>query len=157
MMNTNTFEEHVFLNYTTEIINANLQNEQFGVSTLAQQIGMSRSNLHRKIKSETGKSVSQFINQVRLEKAGKLLLDTSLPVSEIAFDTGFHSVSYFSKCFHEFFGVSPRHFRNKNKFFTSGWKRNYKMHFSIPKLIVQIVVIIIIVISMAFLIITWLE
>jgi transcriptional regulator GlxA family with amidase domain len=44
---------------------------------------------------------------VRLQKAIELLRTTSLPVSEVAFDCGFHSVAYFSKCFHDYFGFSP--------------------------------------------------
>ena len=139
-----------FLKKLTEITEANLQNEQFGVSQLARKIGMSRSNLHRKIKSETGKSVSQFISQVRLEKAKELIRETSLPVSDIAFDTGFHSVSYFSKCFHEYFGVSPRQFRNKNKFLAPGRNRIYKKKLPIKKSII-LIVLALFTISMAFL------
>ena len=62
-----------FISRLTEITEANLANEQFGVSDLAREMGMSRSNLHRKIKSATGKSISKYICQVRLEKAVELL------------------------------------------------------------------------------------
>jgi AraC-like DNA-binding protein len=91
----------------TEITESNLTNEQFGVTELAQNLGISRSNLHRKVKKAEKCSVSRFICRVRLQKAIELLRTTSLPVSEVAFDCGFHSVAYFSKCFHDYFGFSP--------------------------------------------------
>jgi len=96
-----------FLDKITGIIEANLSNEQFGVNELSQKMGMSRSNLHRKIKSATGISISQFIQQVRLKKALELLQQTSSTVSEVAFECGFHSVSYFTTCFHDHYGFPP--------------------------------------------------
>jgi TolB-like protein/AraC-like DNA-binding protein/lipopolysaccharide biosynthesis regulator YciM len=99
--------ENEFLAKLTEITLANLANEQFGVSELAREIGMSRSNLHRKVKSIHGTSVSQFINQVRLKRAMELLTGTSSTISEVAFECGFHSVSYFNRCFHDFYGYPP--------------------------------------------------
>ena len=65
--------ENDFLNRVTGIIEKNITDEQFGVSELASDIGMSRSNLLRKIKKITGLSVSQFISQVRLQHAMELL------------------------------------------------------------------------------------
>ena len=67
-----------FLNRVTTIIGENISNEQFGVSELAREVGMSRSNLLRKIKSLTDVSVSVFIRQVRLKNAMELLKDESL-------------------------------------------------------------------------------
>jgi TolB-like protein/AraC-like DNA-binding protein len=96
-----------FLEKLNGVTEANLSNEQFGVSDLAREMGMSRSNLHRKVKSVAGTSISQFIRQVRLKKALELLQQTSLTISEVAFECGFHSVSYFTKCFHDFYGYSP--------------------------------------------------
>jgi AraC-like DNA-binding protein/TolB-like protein len=96
-----------FLDRLTEITKANLTNAQFGVSELAREMGMSRSNLHLRVKKLTKKSVSQFINQVRLEKAKEILKQGSLTISETAFDCGFQSVSYFTRCFHDFYGYPP--------------------------------------------------
>ncbi len=106
-MNRSVLNNSAFLSRITEIIKANLKNEQFGVSLLALEIGMSRSNLHRRIKAETGKSVSQFISQVRLAYALDLLQNSELTVSEAAYESGFHSVTYFSTCFHDYYGYSP--------------------------------------------------
>lgn len=96
-----------FLVKITEVIEANISNEQFGVSELADDIGMSRSNLLRKVKKETNLSVSQFIRQVRLESAMELLKETSDNVSEVSYKVGFNSTSYFIKCFHDHYGYPP--------------------------------------------------
>lgn len=96
-----------FLNKITEFIKENISNEQFGVSELAQKTGMSRSNLLRKIKKLTQLSASQFINQVRLQQAMALLKQNSLNVSEVSYEVGFSSTSYFIKCFREYYGFPP--------------------------------------------------
>jgi len=96
-----------FLDRITEITEENLSNDRFGVSELARKIGMSRSNLLRKVKKNTKLSVSQFIRKVRLENAKKMLRETSFTVSEISYKVGFSSSSYFVKCFHEYYGYSP--------------------------------------------------
>lgn len=70
-------------------------------------MNMSRSNLHRRIKSVTGKSVSQFIRNTRLNKALELLENEYLTVAEAAYMTGFGSATYFSKCFRDYFGYPP--------------------------------------------------
>lgn len=90
-----------------ELIEQNMADENFGVSELADSIGMSRSNLLRKIKKLTGLSVSQLIRQARLEKAMELLKSGSLNVSEVSYRVGFGSVSYFVKCFREAYGYPP--------------------------------------------------
>lgn len=99
--------EEGFYSKVTGIIEANLVNEQFGVSELARATGMSRSNLHRKISSISGKSVSQFIREIRLHKALELLRNSNLTVSEVAYRVGFGSATYFTKCFHDHFGFPP--------------------------------------------------
>ncbi len=106
-MSGSSFNAQEFLERLTEITKANLTNSQFGVSELAREMGMSRSNLHLKVKKLTKISASQFINQVRLEKAMELLKQGSLTISETAFDCGFQSVSYFSTCFHNSYGYPP--------------------------------------------------
>ncbi len=99
--------ENDFLSRITEIIMDNLSDEQFGVSELARETGMSRSNLLRKVKKLTNSSVSQFIRQVRLKQAREMLKQTSLTVSEVSYNVGFSSTSYFIKCFHDYFGYTP--------------------------------------------------
>jgi TolB-like protein/AraC-like DNA-binding protein/Tfp pilus assembly protein PilF len=99
--------ENDFLKRITDIIEENLSDERFGVSELAREAGMSRSNLLRKVKKLTNLSVSLYIRQVRLKKAMEMLQDPSLNVSEVSYRVGFGSTSYFIKCFREHFGYPP--------------------------------------------------
>ena len=96
-----------FLLKLTEIIRNNFDNEQFGVKEAARIFGVSRSHLHRRLKKLTGKSVSQFIRELRLEKAMELLQKDMATVSEIAYSVGFHSPTYFNTCFKEHYGFTP--------------------------------------------------
>lgn len=100
-----------FLDQLTGIIEANLTNDRFGVSELAREIQMSCSSLHRKVKDAAGITVSQFICRVRLRKASELLTMESSTISETAFECGFHSVTYFTKCFRDFYGTSPGQYK----------------------------------------------
>ena len=102
-----SYMENGFLKKVTGIIEKNISDENFGVSELAREAGMSRSNLLRKIKSLTNVSVSLFIRQVRLRHAMDLLKEDDLNVSEVAFRVGFSSTSYFIKCFREQYGYPP--------------------------------------------------
>lgn len=103
----------VFLKKLEEIVIQNLGNEQFGVSDLADNIGISRSQLHRKVKKLCNKSISRFIRDIKLNKALELLKDDTLTVSEVAYNVGFSNPSYFNNCFHERYGISPGEFKGK--------------------------------------------
>lgn len=111
MNNTNSSDQ-IFIQKLTEIIQANLSNENFGVNELAQEIGMSHLNLHRKLKSTSNQTISQFIREIRLKTAKELLLNEDLTVSEISYRVGFGSPTYFNNCFHEYFGYPPGESRN---------------------------------------------
>jgi len=102
-----SYIENDFLKKITAIIEKNISNENFGVSELAREAGMSRSNLLRKVKSLTNLSVSLFIRQVRLKNAMEMLKQESLNVSEVSYRVGFSSTSYFIKCFREHYGYPP--------------------------------------------------
>ena len=106
-MQDSSFIENDFLKKITAIIEKNISNENFGVSELAREAGMSRSNLLRKVKSLTNLSVSLFIRQVRLKNAMEILKEESLNVSEVSYQVGFSSTSYFIKCFREHYGYPP--------------------------------------------------
>ena len=106
-MNRKTSTGQEFIQKLTGLVEINLKNEQFGVSELAKAMGISRSSLYVKVNAITQKSVSRFISEVRLKKARELLKQTSLTVSEIAYEVGFGSPTYFIKCFHDFYGLPP--------------------------------------------------
>lgn len=89
-----------------QIIEENLDNEKFSVEDLAQQVGLSRSTLHRHLLKTIGKSASDLINEKRLSKA-KELLEQNATVSEAAFKVGFSDPSYFTKVFKKYYKTSP--------------------------------------------------
>jgi AraC-like DNA-binding protein len=96
-----------FIKRLTDIIEANLANEKFGIGDVVKEMGMSHLNLHRKLKTASNQTISQFIREIRLKKAKELLLNENLTVSEVSYRVGFGSPTYFNKCFHEYFGFSP--------------------------------------------------
>lgn len=89
------------------ILENNFQNESFGVSELAREMGMSRSNLHRKMGDAVKVPANQYIRRFRLQKGMDLLKQSSLTVSEVAYRTGFNSPAYFIKCFGDYYGYAP--------------------------------------------------
>ena len=96
-----------FLRKLTEEVEANMRNEQFSVEELADRMCMSRSHLHRKLKQSTGQSVNQFIREHRLQRAMLILREGDKTVSQVAFEVGFGSPSYFTTCFTEYYGYPP--------------------------------------------------
>ncbi|WP_340111277.1 AraC family transcriptional regulator [Maribellus mangrovi] len=96
-----------FLQKLTRAIDEHLADENFGVNELAAELGMSRTTLHRKVKQVIKKSVSTFIRETRLKRSIELLQNKSGTVAEIAYQVGFSSTTYFTKCFHDFYGFPP--------------------------------------------------
>lgn len=88
-------------------IDNHLSDEFFGLDTLCREVGISERQLQRKLKSITNKSPNQLISSVRLHRAKALLLSYKNNIAETAFQTGFSSPSYFSKCFKKEFGLRP--------------------------------------------------
>lgn len=102
-----------FLQQLEKVVEANLQNDQFGVEAFAEQMHMSRSNLHRKLKQTTGQTANQFVREYRLERAMELLKEEEKTITEVAYEVGFSSQSYFSTCFTEYYGYPPGEARFK--------------------------------------------
>ena len=100
-------KDQVFIRKLTEIIQANLANEKFGVDELARESGISLYKLSHKLYAINKKTVNQFIREVRLKKALEMLQDGEYTASEVAYRTGFSSPAYFTKRFHEYFGYPP--------------------------------------------------
>ncbi|MEK6478180.1 nickel-binding protein [Catalinimonas sp. 4WD22] len=102
-----TGPEVVFTDKLFTIIEQNLQAEPLNVSKLSKLIGLSRPQLYRKVIALTGKSPNDFIKEVRMRKAWFLLQSKKKSISEVAYEVGFSSPSYFSKTFHEKYGYTP--------------------------------------------------
>lgn len=96
-----------FLERCIGIVEENLDNEDFNVDLLATRIGMSHSNLYKKVKSISGQSVNAFIRSIRLRKAAVLLLSTNTNINEAAFQVGINDIKYFREQFFKLFGVNP--------------------------------------------------
>jgi AraC-like DNA-binding protein len=74
---------------------------------LTREVGISRAQLHRKMKELTGLPVSEFIRNIRLEQAVRLLKEQKINVTQVAYSVGFSNVAHFSTVFRKQFGVSP--------------------------------------------------
>jgi signal transduction histidine kinase/ligand-binding sensor domain-containing protein/DNA-binding response OmpR family regulator len=96
------------------IVEKNLSNPNFEVGDFAYEIGMSRTQLYRKINAIAGQTVREFIRIIRLKKAAELLVNSDIKVSEVAERVGFGSQSYFTTSFTEFFGMNPSKYVKKN-------------------------------------------
>lgn len=92
-----------------------MDDPELSVEKLADQMATNRSHFQRKVKAITGLSPSEIIKAIRLEKANELLLSKNGNITEVAYQTGFSSQSYFTKCFTQHFGVSPTQMLQKNK------------------------------------------
>lgn len=104
--------DETFLIKVKSIVENNLSNYEFSVEDLQQEIGMSRMQLHRKLRALTNSSASEFIRTMRLLRAAQLLKTNGVNVSEAAYRSGFNNLSYFAKCFKEKFNVPPSQYSN---------------------------------------------
>jgi ABC-type sugar transport system substrate-binding protein/AraC-like DNA-binding protein/CheY-like chemotaxis protein/nitrogen-specific signal transduction histidine kinase len=110
---TNSFGyfEQEFISMVNKIIKDNIDNSKFSVENLARDLNISRTQLYRKMKAIMGSNVSDYIQNIRLEKAKNLLQNTQLTIAEIAYATGYSSPNYFSTSFKSKFNNSPKSFR----------------------------------------------
>ena len=99
--------EQQYIDRLTGIVEENFSNNNFGVAELAKEMGISHSSLHRKLKAIAKQSISQFIRETRLKRAKDLLEHQAGTVAEVAYGVGFGSTTYFSKCFHDYYGYPP--------------------------------------------------
>ena len=88
-------------------VNKNLGDSDFSVEQLASEVGLSRSQLHRRMKELTGLSASDFVRNIRMEQAARLLRERKVNISQVAYSVGFSSLGTFSKVFKQHFGQSP--------------------------------------------------
>jgi AraC-like DNA-binding protein len=99
--------DQAFLQKAIDFIVANIQDPQLGVDSIADLFNLSRMQVYRKVKALTGKSVVEFIRMVRMKQALKLMDTHKYTLSEVAYQAGFNSSSYFTRCFKEEFGKTP--------------------------------------------------
>jgi ligand-binding sensor domain-containing protein/DNA-binding response OmpR family regulator/nitrogen-specific signal transduction histidine kinase len=96
-------------------INENLNNTELNVELLASKAGLSRVQLHRKMKEITGISTIDFIRNIRMKQAAVLLKEKGMDVSQVAYAVGFINQTHFSTVFKKFYGVSPTEYVSNNR------------------------------------------
>ena len=101
-----------FVRNVHQIIEKNLQNEDFNVNTLAEEMGLSRSPFFKKLKSLTGFAPVDLVKEIRLTKALNYVETTDMNFTEIAYAVGFRDPGYFTKCFRQKYGKTPKEYRN---------------------------------------------
>ncbi|MDA9803958.1 helix-turn-helix domain-containing protein [Flavobacteriaceae bacterium] len=103
-----------FIDQVRTIVVKNISDENFGVPELSSLLGLSPSQTLRKIKANSGKSANQYIREIRLEKAAKLLKQTDQSIAEISYLVGFSSASYFNKSFRKYYNVTPGDYKTNS-------------------------------------------
>ena len=104
-----------FIQKFFEVVEKNLSNADLNIDTICQEIGVSRTNLYRKMKNVTDLSPIELIRDKRLDAAAHLLQNSDLSIFDIAVRTGFNSQAYFSKCFKAVYGCAPSEYAEQSK------------------------------------------
>jgi YesN/AraC family two-component response regulator len=97
-----------------KVVNEHLGDSDLNVEMLCAEVGISRAQLHRKMKEMTGLPVSEFIRNIRLEQAVRLLKEQKINVTQVAYSVGFSNLAHFSTVFRKQFGVSPSEYIEQN-------------------------------------------
>ena len=95
-----------------KVINKNISNSDLSVDGIAEEVGISRVHLHRKMKELTGQTPHDFIRNIRLKQAAKLLSSQNMNITEVMYACGFNNAASFSTIFKKFYGMSPREYMN---------------------------------------------
>jgi len=104
-----------FLQRAREAVEKHLDEEDLQIEDLCREVGLSRSQFHRKLKALTGQSATAFVRAHRLQRAADLLAGGYGNVTEVAFAVGFQSLSYFARCFREQYGVPPSEYPRRSE------------------------------------------
>lgn len=102
--------DEILIEKIMQQVNENIGNPEFNVEALASNVGLSRVQLHRRLKELTGLPAGEFIRNIRLKQAAGLLKEKQMNISQVAYATGFLSVTHFSTTFKKFYGISPTDF-----------------------------------------------
>jgi DNA-binding response OmpR family regulator len=109
-----TSMDEKLLQHVMRIMEEHMADSDFGVGAFCREAGMSRTQLHRKLKALTDQSTGDFIRIMRLKRAAELLTNHAGSIAEVAFMVGFNDPSYFTKCFQKQFGRTPSEFVAQN-------------------------------------------
>jgi AraC-like DNA-binding protein len=98
-----------------QAVNKHMDDSDFTAAQLATEVGLSRTHLQRKMKDITGLNVKEFVRNLRLEQAARMLREQKLNVSQVAYSVGFSNLAHFSTVFRKHFGVSPSEYVAQQK------------------------------------------
>jgi signal transduction histidine kinase/ligand-binding sensor domain-containing protein/DNA-binding response OmpR family regulator len=118
-------EYKVFLDRCIQTVEAHIERDDFSIKMFAKEMGMSHSNLYKRVKQVSGQSINGFIRFIRLRKAAELLINTDCNVTEAAFQVGIADGKYFRAQFVKLFGMVPSEYKKK---YHHAFQKNYKMH-----------------------------
>ena len=104
-----------FLQKAVEAVERNISDAELDIERFAQEVGVSRMQLYRKLHALTDMTVKEFIRSIRLKRASQLLIQNKMTVSEIAYEVGFKDLSHFRKCFRLQFGMNATEFKQKQE------------------------------------------
>ena len=96
------------------VINKNISNSDLSVDSIADEVGISRVHLHRKMKQLTGQTPHDFIRNIRLKQAAQLLANQNMNITEVMYACGFNNSASFSTIFKKFYGLSPRDYMREH-------------------------------------------
>ncbi len=99
--------DETFLRKAIDLTYKHLDDENFSIEQFGSEIFLSRSQLHRKLTALTNQTPSEFVRTIRLKRAAQLLIANKLSIADIAYQTGFNSPAYFTKCFKSYFNIVP--------------------------------------------------
>jgi len=104
-----------FLAKLVAIVEENIADPEFGTVKISREVGVSRTQLYRKMSALTEMTVKEFIRSIRLKRAVQLIVQEQMNISEAAYSVGFLQVAYFRKCFKEMFGMTPTEYAKKHE------------------------------------------
>jgi AraC-like DNA-binding protein len=96
-----------FMKKVLAVVEEHISEEEFSIEVFGKEVGMSRMQIHRKLKALTGKSASHYIRSVKLFRAKEMIGEHEATISEIAYSLGFSSPAYFTRCFKDEYGYPP--------------------------------------------------
>ena len=96
-----------------KVVNENLSDSDFNVEKMCDEVGVSRTQLHRKLKEMTGVPTSEFLRNIRLNEAARLIKEGKINITQVSYMVGFANNSHFSTAFKKYFGMSPTEYAAK--------------------------------------------
>ena len=96
-----------------KVVNENLSDSDFNVEKMCDEVGVSRTQLHRKLKEMTGVPTSEFLRNIRLNEAARLIRERKINITQVSYMVGFANNSHFSTAFKKYFGISPSEYAAK--------------------------------------------